>query len=83
MQQTFGAVSYTDESGIADLSQWQIVEYPKPLTTLETIMQAFESSSVSVFGDTPFSEVEKTFRHLDMERQGTVYARMPYELIIR
>ena len=77
------AVSYTDESGIADLSQWQIVEYPKPLTTLETIMQAFESSSVSVFGDTPFSEVEKTFRHLDMERQGTVYARMPYELIIR
>ena len=77
------AVSYTDESGIADLTQWQIVEYPKPLTTLETIMQAFESSSVSVFADTPFSEVEKTFRHLDMERQGTVYARMPYELIIR
>lgn len=77
------AAGLADESGSGDLSQWQIVEYPKPLTALETILEALGGTSASVFKDTPLSKVEEAFRNVDLSKSGAVYARMPYELTIR
>lgn len=69
-------------AGQSDLSAWQIAEYPKPLTTLELLLDSFGSSSASVFADTPLEDVEKAFCGWNADQSGKVYARMPYEITI-
>lgn len=69
-------------AGHSDLSAWQIAEYPKPLTTLELLLDSFGSSSASVFADTPLEDVEKAFCGWNADQSGKVYARMPYEITI-
>lgn len=69
-------------AGHSDLPAWQIAEYPKPLTTLELLLDSFGSSSASVFADTPLEDVEKAFCGWNADQSGKVYARMPYEITI-
>ena len=66
-----------------DLSDWQIVEYPKPLTTMEKIMETFGGSSAKVFAGTPLEDVEEAFTGWKYTESGKVYARIPYEIEIR
>lgn len=66
-----------------DLSDWQIVEYPKPLTTMEKIMETFGGSSAKVFAGTPLEDVEEAFTGWKNTESGKVYARIPYEIKIR
>ena len=66
-----------------DLSDWQIVEYPKPLTTMEKIMETFGGSSAKVFAGTPLEDVEEAFTGWKNTESGKVYARIPYEIDIR
>ena len=66
-----------------DLANWQIVEYPKPLTTMEKIMQAFGGSEAKIFAGTPFEDIEKAFMDWDATKSGQVYARIPYEIEIK
>ena len=66
-----------------DLSNWQIVEYPRPLTTMEKIMEALGGSSAEVFAGTPLEGVEKAFKGWSETQSGQVYARIPYEIEIK
>ena len=66
-----------------DLANWQIVEYPKPLTTMEKLMQAFNGDNAKVFAGTPFEGIEEAFMDWNGTRTGQVYARMPYEIEIQ
>ena len=66
-----------------DLSNWQIVEYPRPLTTMEKIMEALGGSSAEVFAGTPLESVEKAFKGWSETQSGQVYARIPYEIEIK
>lgn len=66
-----------------DLSNWQIVEYPRPLTTMEKIMEALGGSSAEVFAGTPLESVEKAFKGWSGTQSGQVYARIPYEIEIK
>ena len=66
-----------------DLSNWQIVEYPRPLTTMEKIMEALGGSSAEVFAGTPLESVEKAFKGWSGTQSGQVYARIPYEREIK
>jgi ClpP class serine protease len=77
---TYAALSI---NGITDLSQVQIVEYPKPLTTLEMLMESLNTQSPSVLADTPFENIEAAFSTVNATETGKTYARMPYEYIIR
>lgn len=70
-------------AGNADLSAWQIAEYPKPLTTFEMLLESFGGSNVSVFSGTPLEYVEKAFADWEPDECGKVYARMPYEISLR
>lgn len=70
-------------NGMADLSAWQIVEYPKPMTTMEILMESLGGSSASVFEGTPLENVEKAFSDWKAGESGKVYARLPYEMSIR
>ena len=68
-----------DSSG---MSKVEIVEYPKPQTGLELFLESFKSTQ-NIFSGTPVENVEKAFCNFDASRSGQIYARMPYEIIIR
>lgn len=70
-------------AGNADLSAWQIAEYPKPLTTFEMLLESFGGSNASVFSGTPLEYVEKAFADWEPDECGKVYARMTYEISLR
>ena len=70
-------------NGNSDLSNLQIEEYPKPLTTLEMLLESLNTQSPAVLADTPFENIEAAFSTVNATETGKTYARMPYEYIIR
>ncbi len=66
----------------SDLSTWDIAAYPKPMTTLDIILENLTGSTDALAG-TPFESVGRAFRSWDAASTGKVYARMPYILEIK
>lgn len=66
----------------SDLSTWNIAAYPKPMTTLDIILENLTGSSDALAG-TPFESVGRAFRGWDATSTGKVYARMPYIMEIK
>ena len=66
----------------SDLSTWNIAAYPKPMTTLDIILENLTGSTDALAG-TPFESVGRAFRSWDAASTGKVYARMPYILEIK
>ena len=66
----------------ADLSTWNIAAYPKPMTTIDIILESLTGSTDALAG-TPFESVGRAFRNWDASSSGKVYARMPYILEIK
>ena len=60
----------------------QVVEFPKPQTTLDLLMESITSSE-NAFAGTPFENVAAAFMNWNANESGKVYARIPYELNIR
>ena len=75
----YAATSIDGVTGIKDV---QIVEYPKPQTSMEAILELLGSGQ-TVFAGTPFESVEKAFRCWNASDAGKAYARMPYVIDIR
>ena len=72
----------TSIDGVTSTSDVQIVEYPKPQTSLEAILDLLGSGE-TVLAGTPFESVEKAFRCWNASDAGKAYARMPYVIDIR
>ena len=70
-------------NGNSDLSSIEIVEYPKPQTTLEMLLESLNTKSPSVLAGTPFENVEAAFSTINATETGKAYARLPYEYVIR
>ena len=66
----------------SDLSTWDIAAYPKPMTTLDIILENLTGSTDALAG-TPFESVGRAFRGWDATSTGKVYARMPYIMEIK
>lgn len=66
----------------SDLSTWNIAAYPKPMTTLDIILENLTGSTDALAG-TPFESVGRAFRSWDATSTGKVYARMPYIMEIK
>ena len=66
----------------SDLSTWDIAAYPKPMTTLDIILENLTGSTDALAG-TPFESVGRAFRSWDATSTGKVYARMPYIMEIK
>ena len=66
----------------ADLGTWEVASYPKPMTTLDIILENLTGSTDALAG-TPFESVGRAFRSWDATSTGKVYARMPYILEIK
>ena len=77
------AIEYAAMSieGVTSVSDVQIAAYPKPLTTLEMILESLGGQSA--FAGTPLESIEQAFRGWDASQAGKVYARIPYEIIVR
>ena len=68
--------------GVTRLDDVQIAEYPKPLTTLEVLLESLGGEE-SIFAGTALESVEEAFRNFSTEESGKVFARLPYEFSIR
>ena len=78
------AIEYAAMSieGVTSVDEVQIAAYPKPQTTLEMLLEAFGGTE-SVFAGTPLESVEQAFLGWDASQAGKVYARIPYEIVVR
>ena len=74
------AVSCVD--GVNGMNDVQIAAYPKPLTTMDMILESFGEGK-NVFAGTAFEGIENAFKDWSASESGKVYARMPYEFSIR
>ncbi len=68
--------------GVQSMNDVQIAAYPKPLRTIDMLLESFGGGE-SVFADTPFESVENAFKDWSASESGKVYARMPFEFSIR
>ena len=68
--------------GVQSLNDVQITAYPKPLTTMELLLESFGGGE-SVFAGTAFEGIETAFKNWSSSESGKVYARIPYEFSIR
>ena len=78
------AITYAAKSieGVAGLEDVKIESYPKPLTTMELLLETLNGSS-EVFAGTPLEGIETAFRNWKDTQSGKVYARIPYEITIQ
>jgi protease-4 len=88
------AAKLASSTGEDDLSSWTVVGYPQPLTTMEMLMQYFETTttddgvllgrkSKNIFVGTPFAGIYNAFATWNPKTSDRIYARMPYEIVIR
>lgn len=68
--------------GVDGLEQVQIAEYPKPLSTMEVLLESFGAGE-EVFSGTSLESVERAFKDASATEAGKAYARLPYEIIFR
>ena len=68
--------------GASTLQDVQIVEYPKPLSTLDILLEELTGTE-SVFAGTALENVETAFREASKTESGKAYARIPYEIILK
>jgi len=68
--------------GVQSVDDVQIAEYPKPLSTIDMLLESFGGGE-SVFAGTALESVENAFKGWDASESGKVYARLPYEISVR
>lgn len=78
------AINYaaTSIEGVTSVNDVQVVAYPKPQTTLEALLESFGQGE-SVFAGTPLEDVETAFAGWTEAQSGKMYARIPYEIIVK
>jgi len=76
---SYAALSIEGVSGVQDV---QIVEYPKPLSSMEVLLEALGAGESGVLSGTPFEGIETAFGSFGKQDIGKVYARMPYVITV-
>ena len=75
----YAALSIEGVNGVQDV---QIVEYPKPLSSMEILLEALGAGENSVLAGTSFEGIETAFRSFGKQDIGKAYARMPYVITV-
>ena len=78
------AINYaaTSIEGVTSVNDVQVVAYPKPQTAIEALLESFGQGE-SVFTGTPLEDVETAFSGWTEAQSGKMYARIPYEIIVK
>lgn len=70
--------------GVNRIEDVEVTGYPKPLTNLELLLESFGTTGEqNIFAKTPFKSIGQAFGNWNTSETGKVYARMPYEYVIR
>ena len=69
--------------GVSDLGEVTIEEYPKPLTSIEVLLESLGMGEQSIFAGTPFENIISAFSNMSRKDCGKVFARMPYEITLQ
>ena len=79
------AINYaaTSIEGVTSVNDVQVVAYPKPQTPLEALLESFGGQGESIFAGTPLEDVETAFSGWTEAQSGKMYARIPYEIIVK
>lgn len=79
------AINYaaTSIEGVTSVNDVQVVAYPKPQTPIEALLESFGGKGESVFAGTPLEDVETAFSRWTEAQSGKMYARIPYEIIVK
>lgn len=79
------AINYaaTSIEGVTSANDVQVVAYPKPQTPIEALLESFGGKGESVFAGTPLEDVETAFSGWTEAQSGKMYARIPYEIIVK
>lgn len=79
------AINYaaTSIEGVTSVNEVQVVAYPKPQTPIEALLESFGGQGESVFAGTPLEDVETAFSGWTEAQSGKMYARIPYEIIVK
>ena len=72
--------SIEDGSDVSDIA---IASYPKPMTSIEALLEQLQGGQQNILSDTPFAAVGEAFSKWRATEGGKAYARMPYDYIIR
>ena len=72
-------------AGLYSSDQYRVLSFPKPLTVAEQILASLGQSmeEPSVLSGTPFKSLEGAVKKITASQPTEVYARMPYDLVIR
>ena len=78
------AVNYAAHTidGVTGVQDVQVVEFPKPMTSMEMLLETLGSGEANVFAGTPFEGIEDAFRSFGKQDIGKAYARMPYVITV-
>ena len=78
------AINYaaTSIEGVTSVNDVQVVAYPKPQTAIEALLESLGQGE-SVFAGTPLEDVETAFSGWTEAQSGKMYARIPYEIIVK
>ena len=79
------AINYaaTSIEGVTSVNDVQVVAYPKPQTPIEALLESFGGKGESVFAGTPLEDLETAFSGWTEAQSGKMYARIPYEIIVK
>ncbi len=79
------AASIAEGDNGSDLSLWQVVSYPEPVDMLTMLASTLQGGPVEeeILAGTPFQGAFRSLRSLSDNDYGKVYARLPYEIVIR
>ena len=66
-----------------DVAGLEIAVYPKPMTNLEILLEQWQGGQQNILSGTPLDAVGQAFSKWSASESGKVYARMPYEYVIR
>ena len=69
--------------GVSSVKDVEIVGYPKPLSTLEMMLESLKPAEQNILAGTPFKNVGEAFADWKASATGKVYARMPFEYTIQ
>ena len=70
--------------GVNSVEEVTVAGYPKPMTSIELLLESLEGpKDQKILAGTPFKSVGEAFGTWNSSETGKVYARLPYEIIIR
>ena len=75
----YAALTIDGVTGVQDV---QVVEFPKPMTSMEMLLETLGSGEANVFAGTPFEGIGDAFSAFSKQDIGKAYARMPYVITV-